>query len=465
MSKNFKALAAAAFSFFALSCSLVSFEGFTASVSLGECQNYYDGELVTFCFSCGVNPAAAEALISLKEDGSVCEAEFFWFGKSCALKARGGFKKGRKYSLLLNGNVLTNDGRSYDAWIFREFIFGRKEELFLPLDVELPEKNNLQKSALVFLFNKPVDAAVFEREFNLSPGLETIKNYSSDKTRVEIKPASKWKANAHYVWRLGKTCALDGTKIFSDYTGSFIVVEKVEPPRLLRACPVLESGAFAEGMDLTGFWERQAIGLVFDSDMDYESVKNGVSFLPYVDGYWSKKDERRFFFVPYQNYKLEEEYMLTVSDAVEDMAGLRLKDSVNISFKSQCSFITAKVFLNGEALCADRLNKIKAAQNVPLIFTLEFSRSLSQKSVEGIKNAASLAAFFPTDSSAPNLESVKFFGQKPSSFALEYGGVDFSGGKDEKIYAFKISGGANFIYDDYGEYLKEDACFYFTVEK
>ena len=468
MSKRFKAFLACALFAAALesfSCSVLSFEELEASVSVGERQNYYAQKYVAFNFSIGVNTSQAQTIFALKEDGSAAEADFIWAEKAFLVQARGGFKKGRKYSVSLNGGLLTNDGRTYSVALFREFVYGEESEIFCVKKVEEPQKVGSPKGALAITFNKAVDAAVFEREFNLSPSLEVKKSYSADMKRVEIVPADKWKANLYYTWRLGKTRSKDGAKIDREWSGSFMAVEKNEAPKLLCVCPVLESGAFLEGRDLNGILEKQAVGFVFDSNMDFESVQSGIYWSPFVNGYWTKADSRRFFFTPYDNYKIGEEYTVTVSEAVEDTLGLCLKESANVRFSAQSQFIEASVFLNGNPLVPGKVNAARAAQGCPLLFTLEFSRALDKKSIAGFKSAVSLAPHFPLDIASPNLESVKALGGNGSALQVEFGNFDFSEGGEEKIYAFTISGGKNFVYDAYGEYLKEDACFYVLLEK
>lgn len=466
MSKKFKAITAAALSFWILeciSCSVLSFEELETSVSAGECQNYFDGERLLISFSIGVNQAQAETLFALKEEGAACEIDSIWNGKTCRVKARGGFKKGRKYSFCMKGSVLTSDGRTYTVDIFREFVYGTQADYFCAQTIEEPKKNGGQQNALTFTFNKAVDAAIFEREFNLSPSLEVKKNYSDDMSRVEIVPAEKWKANIFYTWRLGDVCAKDGAKICREYSGTFMAAEKNEAPKLLFVCPVLESGLFLEQTSLDDLYERQGVGFVFDCEMDFESVRKGIYWAPFLDGYWEKVGAARFVFIPYESYKIGEKYSLTISDSVEDTLGLKLAQSVNLAFTAQSQFIDAKVFLNGSPLVCGQVNAATAAQGCPIIFTLEFSKVLDKKSIAGFKNAVSLAPHFPLEISSPDLESVKALGG--NAIQVEYGNFEFSEDGEEKIYVLKISGGENFIYDAYGEHFKEDACYYILLKK
>ncbi len=466
MSKSFSAAFLALFLPAAFSCNALSLEDFAADVLIGEAQSYYGEEWVSICFSTEVDPLSAQNLLSLREGGMAAEANALWLPRCCLVQPAGGWKKGLKYALSFSGSILTQDGRTYSVGLYREFIYGSAGQDFFVEKIEEPEKNNPEKNSLVLCFNKPVDPAAFERTFNISPGAELVKKYSDDKRRVEILPAKKWKANVFYDWRLEKLLSADGVMIKAPCSGSFMALEKNSPPSLICVCPVLDE-VFFENMDLNSLWERQAVGFVFDSDMDFESVKSGTNFSPFVEGRWTKIDARRFVFEPYQNYALEKEYALLVSDAVEDEAGLKMAESKNFRFKTQARFIELSASCGGKVLEKDGLNWLECGEGSPLVVDLSFSRVLANDSVLGIKKAASLSPVFPQSAAAPYLETLITGADclSCSEIRLEFGGFDFSQEDQPAVYKMQVSGGAGFVYDALGEYLKEDECFYIAVKK
>ena len=472
MSKRFDFMAAALFLSLSFSCSLLSFEELQTNLSVAEKQNYYEGDYVTIDFSMDMNKNIAENLISIKEDGKAQEKETIWRQQRfLSVRAAGGFKKGCKYNFTINGALLTSDGRSYEVQIDREFIFGNAEEVFLIESAEEPKEN--ARAPLSLVFNKPINPASFERAFSLTPSIEAAKKYSADKRRVELAPKDKWSANIFYTWKVQDAFSADGVKICKDYSGSFMAMQKAASPKAICVCPVLESGVFLEGAGLENLLERQSLGIIFDSEMNFESVKNGVNFTPQVEGFWNKIDEKRFVFSPAKNYKIQTEYLLEVSGAVEDANGIRVLQSQNYRFKTSQEYITLSAFcINKSAgsyesieLKKDCVNRVKIGKKSPLCVLLRFSKALDEKSIGRIKNAASLSTLFPLNASSPNLDEIQINESAFTEARLDWSGFDFSNDEEEIIYKLKINGGSNFIFDKFEECLKEDECFYISIAK
>lgn len=458
------------------SCAIFSFEELCASVSVGEAENFYAEEFVAINFSLPVNQALVENGLVVKEDGKSCEAEFSWNGNSCLVRAAGGYKKGFKYGLSLNGAVLTNDGRSYSVSIFREFIFGLESELFFAKTVEEPKANEGRGAPLAFVFNKPVDPAVFEREFSVSPSLELKKEFLDKNERVEIYPADKWKANTVYEWKLCGARSLDGAKLCKECSGSFMACRKEAAPKVLCVCPVSESGVFEQGEDLSFLCGKASLGIIFDSEMNFESLKKGAFWSPAVQGYWTKVDGSRFVWTPCENYKLQTEHSLVLSESIEDEFGLALGERRVASFTPRLDFIRLRAFCPSKAgqgaggfenveLKKDELNWILLPEESSLIVTLDFSKPLDKKSVQAAKTSASLSPHFPASAKSANLDSI--VADKGGGFQIqfEWSGFEFSEGLDERVYLLKAKGGENFFYGQFGEYLKEDECFYIAIKK
>lgn len=464
MSKRFRFFIAALFLAPLFSCNLVSFENFWAAVSVDEKQNYYNAPYVAFSFSDDMNEAAAGNLFSIKEEGSAAEKELLWAGKNCYARVKGGFKKGFKYSVTLYGSALTKDGRSYGVDLYREFIFGSESGLFRLERIDEPEKNNFEKNALVFTFNKKIDKAFFERALSISPSLDTKKIYDDEKKQAKIIPAAKWAANQVYKWKLDGALSEDGFKAEKDYSGSFIAVEKTQEPRLQSACPVI-SGCFHTEKSLDQLWENEGIGLVFDCEMDFESIKKGAAFSPNVDGFWTKKDERSFYFTPAANFKVGENYALEIRDSIEDLYGLKLKENLRFDFKTQNAFIEARVLANGAGLEKGGVNEVFVAQGSPFLAEIDFSSALDAASAGAIRTAVSLENFFPAGAKTPGLLCVTYAGANRKKFLLEFADFDYSEPGKETIYRLRIKGGPSFVFNDKGECLKEDECFLLSFKK
>ena len=258
--------------------------------------------------------------------------------------------------------------------------------------------------------------------------------------------------------------------------GSFMGAQKAAAPKIVCVCPVLQSGAFDEQGDLTALAERQKIGAVFDCEMNFESLKKGAYWSPLLEGYWTQIDGRRFVWNPSQNYNIQTEYTLCLSDSIEDAFGLALERRSDFCVKSRADFIKLKVFCASKSgqgaqafesveLEQNKINSVCLPCGANLMVTLCFSTPLDAKSVEGAKNAASLQAHFPVNAKTPNLDSITLAGGDRTQIQFEWSGFDFADSSQEPIYLLKVKGGANFIYNERGERLKEDACFYIVAKE
>ena len=463
MSNAFKFLPAIIF-FLALgSCAFVSFEELDAKISVQEKQTHYKNEYVKIDFSFGMEKPSVENLISLKKDGQRLSTKIEWQDNSCLVKAAGSFKKGCKYELSLQGDVYANDGRKYSLNLYREFTFGGEDEAFNLIGVEEKKDLNGDIKSLVFLFNKAADAAYFEREFTLSPYVEAKKEWSKDFLSVEIWPKDKWKANVFYDWSLGNIFSQDGVKIFKDFKGSFLGAKKEKVPKLLKVCPAIGE-TFLESQKLDDLLESQAVGFVFDCEMNAESIERGIYFTPSVQGYWKSVDGRRFAFTPYNNYKSNEEYRIAITDAVEDKWGIKFSEEQNIFFKTKTDFIKIQsASFNTEELKKDVINQLKIDKDCPAYIRIVFSKNLSQKSLAEIKSAVKFEGVFPPSVQNPKMDSLNVI--SPNCLEISYSNISAAALEQECLYKLTVKGGEKFVYDGQNECLKEDECFYMDIRE
>ena len=463
MSNAFRAIIACVLAATASSCAFVTFDELETKVSLQEKQAYYEKEKIEINFSLGVEKSSVERLVSLKEDGQRVDARLEWKDNCCLAQSLEGFKKGCKYTFALQGDVYAQSGAKFPVNLYREFIFGSEADIFLLKGVE--EKKNFRGDieSLAYSFNKPVDPAIFEREFSISPYIETKKEYSNDFSCVEVSPSGKWKANNFYSWKIDKVFSKDGTKIFKECKGSFLGAKKEKEPELIGACPAI-GDTFLENLGLDDLLERQSFGLIFDCEMDEESVKRGVSLTPSAQGFWRSVDPCRYVFTPYNNYQIQKEYRLCISDTVEDAWGINFKGEKIIYFTLNSDFIKIdKLIANTKEIEEGKENKIDIEEDAPLYIKIFFSKNLSEKALLEIKNSVKFEGLFPYSLQNPRLAVVKTPSQNCAEFC--YSNLSAALDGNECLYKFTVRGGENFVFDRQGEFLKEDQCFYISLKK
>ena len=458
MLNAFKVFTAALLAFFASSCAFVSFEELQTNVSIGEKDAYYDKEFLSIDFSICMNKFSVENLLSLKEDGKRNEALVEWQNNKCMIKSLGGFKKGVSYAISLQGDVYADDGRKYNVNIYRTFIFGSETDAFKIINFQEKRDSCEDLTSVVFSFNKAADPSYFDREFILSPSVEIKKIWSKDFLSVEIFPQDKWKANAYYSWSIDNIFSQDKVKIFREYNGKFIGSTKTKAPELIKACPA-NGSVFLTNLELDDLLENQSVGIIFDCEMNEESVERGIFFTPATQGFFTKIDPFRFIFTPYKNYQIQKEYRLTISDAVEDKWGIKFKSEKNIYFKLKTEFIEIeKITFNAKEVFEGLVNQAQIENDVPAYIKIAFSKNIDKKAMQEIKNSIKFEGIFPQSLQNPRLTSIQTI--SGNCIEISYANLCKSPTGQENLYKFTVRGGQNFIFDSQGEYVKEDKCFY-----
>ena len=418
---------------------------------------------VKIAFSLGMDRGSVESLLSLKEDGKRIDAKIEWEKDNCFAQAIGGFKKGCKYTLSLQGDVYASDGRKYWLNVFKEFVHGEEGGAFTLDSFEERKNERGDVESLEFRFNKPVDAAMFEREFGLNPFIQTKKIFSEDLKRVEIIPGEKWKANEFYEWKIDNVFSQDGTKIFKECKGVFVGAKKEKAPKLLKVCPVL-GDVFFEEKSLDDLLERQSIGFVFDCEINLESLERSVSFTPSAQGYWTKAGAGKYVFTPYKNYQIQKECLLCVDSMLEDVWGEKLGIERNFYFTLKNDYIKIQsASANGAPLDEEKLTEVPIEPEAPFCVKIVFSKFLDQKALLGIKSAIRLESAFPLSLENPKLDSIQII--SAASIEFTYSNLKPALVGEDCVYKLCVKGGENFIFDAQNEYLKEDKCFYISARK
>lgn len=483
-----------AFTLALASCSVISFEELRTELSVAESANWFFGDYFEIQFSENMNHNSVENKLRLFKDGGIIEYEITWEGNACRIKESGGFKKGIKYKVKIDGSVMTDDGRVYDEQISREFYYGNESGIF-KLSCRRPEEMNPAafedsgnaqnfedgpdsgnapnleqriKAPLVLEFNKAVDAAVFEREFTISPYIETKTVYSPDKKTVEIRPAKGWQVNTDYSWNAQNTTSEDGYRLYKNYSGTFFPLEKKKAPELLCVCPALlpepfdaENAVLLKETPLDDLLEKQPVAFLFDCPMDFEGVQKGVSFDNAVRGYWLKKNSACFVFCPSENYETAGDYVITIANDAADICGLKMTESRNIAFSLKSKFIEAEFYWEGQRLDEGKLNEVYLNNYAPFFLTVVFSEKIDGDALLNIQKKISILSVAPMSNALPFIEEIRI--EADRKIEMQWNNFSRSDGACDCIYKISVDGGANSVSDRFGNYIKEDICRYILV--
>lgn len=443
------------------SCGIISFERLETAISVAETADYYDGENIEVSFSAQMLHSTVEKIIALKKDGSKIETEFIWHNEKCLVKPIGGFIPGCAYDFSLRGQARTVDEREYSVAISRKFIFGEKEKIFILEDFISPNESD---GALEFRFNKEIDVARFEQEFKISPYIQTNKEFSVDKKSVNIIPKDTWQINTFYTWTLENLFSADGYKIHTTYSENFMAQSAHVRPKVTCVCPVIlnenleaEKAVFLKDQTLSDLQGKQPLGIIFSKPMDFDSVKSALYFEVNLDGVLLKADECKFIYAPYENYKIAQEYVLTVSKNAKDIFGLEMQSQQNFYFTSDNEFLKiVSVETDLLHLQENHITEIAIPDDGTLFLNIQFSSDISPKCYKSIESAIKLGAFFPNSANPAKLNSIRPNGK---SVVLCWNNLS-----KNCIYELKILGGKNYLVNDFDEYVEEEQCFYLKIK-
>lgn len=440
-------------------CSILSWEAFEIFCSVNEKDEYYQADTIILDFSVLPDKKSMEEKASLQLNNLAVNTKKRWYGNSLHICPVGSWQKGQTYKLIIDGSVKMNDGRIYNSSLFRAFCYGEPGNEFTIKD------SFWQQDSLTLCFSKPVSISSFREKFSLQPYLDCQYTYSEDLMSVNVKPKTKCRPNVHYKWRLADMVSSDGYLMNREYTGMISGIMDSEIPELLSVCPVDYSAAgslWYYELELGGnLYEWQAAGFSFSKAMDAESVKTGISFVPSIQGYFVKEDDKHFIFIPDGSYEPKKEYRLNVSKTIRDSSGLNLHDDSVILFE------TANDYLNITSIMLDDKEvPVQADEDIyehilqpsgRISACISFSTQIPRTKQSAALACISCNAYFPAEAANPALISANW-SDPPFCIHLTWEGFSKSTPGIVKYYKLGIRGGKSGICNMAGEYLKEDEC-------
>jgi hypothetical protein len=444
---------------------LVSFEYLDISCSAGQGEQYYFGETLTLDFSIMPDKDETERNLVLTEGGLSRSPLFTWEGGTLHIKPLTGWKKGEHYGIGLEGKLPMEDGRIYSARIIRNFIYGLEGNEFTL------SSSSAEDNRLVFIFSRVPGVTSFSSQFSLIPNIEYFCDFLGKE--ILILPKSPWQANTLYRWTVKGMESEDGYIMKREYSGTFSGPANLSVPRPLELCPVDKSFGppylWKRGSALDNNVENmEGIGFVFSKPMDPASLRSGISFYPSIKGYFEEAGEDSIIFFPEEEYRLETEYRITISQSVKDSLGLSLFEEAHYYFSSAHRYLEVEgVTLDSRA---DSLLPGGIPQEHNLItpeppilkVQIAFSAAIPPTNRKAALESVSLSGLFPASANSPVLVSAKWE-DGGAVLILLFENLSPSGDGIDNYYHIKITSGKQGPLSGDGEYLKEDLWYAFRI--
>ncbi len=419
-------------------CGLVDLRPFTVTTYPAEAETILpSAPSVWVEFPVAVDHAVVEPLLSVTADGLAVSGDLAWTageagsGERLTFTPVSPFAPGVRHILRLSGAVRAVDGRTFNENVLVPFYVSTDSRS--PTIVSASPGNGAvvdTLAPLVLTFSAPMDAAKFRDAFSVSPSVGFTVTWNPTGTAATVTPAVRWAAETLYTWTVGTaSLSQEGVALGRSWSGTFLVQSDATAPAVLSPGRAVVSGATVTPLPggLSDLLSGDSIVLSFSEDVDQGSLQTAFSLSPAVSGTIRKLSPGSFAFVPAESWKMSQEYVLTISTALEDLAGNPLPVEYRqvftpaIPVQSVTEVDLAGTISDSPVYTAGQLNNsspyminwtVGAPPDNALVLTvvLHFARPYDDAWKPTIAGAVRLAAWFPSTLVSPQVTQVSWNG-------------------------------------------------------
>lgn len=456
---------------YANSCDFISFDYFSVECSISDKKNYFYQQEITLSFSKPIEINSLEAILSLKMENQSIPFSIRPKGNnSFVIKPLSLWQKGAMYRFSVIGQVKQKNGSSYAVSLVRDFIYGKKEHIFMLNYVSVPNNDfESLKMPIVFSFNKAINKASFIQGFSISPNNQFDIVFSDNLEQVSVFPKEQWAINKIFTWNLENISSLDGYLLNKDNNGKFYTYTDTDLPILTNICPVIETQTGyirLTDTSLDSLEGTQGIGFSFSKPILFDSLVSSINFQPNIPGTlkWDPNDPTKFFWIPSEQWQVGVLYHLEITTSVKDLNYLPLFQSESLSFTPSTKYLVLEKIKFG--LETEITDFSKDFYQCSLDYTnddsllgieLFFSSAIPQENRTEALESISLNSFFPLTASNPKLNYVRW-SQDGRGLYLRWSDFSSSSGEREVFYRLVISNKNQGIINSKGESLQEEIC-------
>lgn len=469
---------------YTVSCKFVDFARLEVSCSVPENNGYFLEDEVEIDFSLLPDKESLKELIVFQRDTSSVDFEMRLEGNKAFVKPVEPWQRGVAYSIGIQGELKLDAGGSHSVHFYRIFFYGAPSKKFGLLKWTEPTAS--ERGPLVLEFVSPISIPGFSKSFSLTPQIPFDFYVEKNGCQVLVVPQEAWTKNQRFKWVLNQFEDVDGYLLDKQYQGNFIWDIDTVIPCVEKVAPVLsvvDNDLIVYAQDSGLLFDNQSILLRFSKEMDFDSVKNGVSIEPNIAGELQRcSSGKDFLWVPEENWSLEKEYRLIVSHDVKDLSGNQLTRNVDHYFTVANRFLQVTSIQLGEEtpdagegredggnaledgtdtegynFQSGSLKKIAITDEKSTVITrINFSQPLGFASLQNDLGTITMEPLFPITANYPILEKVSY--DKNSGLSLYWSGFSPSSDDVTNYYRLEISGGTSGLKTDAGNYLEEDVC-------
>lgn len=476
MSKFFKIIPL----LFITSCSVITFKNLSIKTNINS-SGYLTAPYLTVNFNLPVTHSEIEKLITLKKNGSIISPDIDFFDNAMTVIPDEGWINNCEYAINIYGSIHTSQDGNFEIRFSKKFIYGQSDSPFILNDKIIPDYKADTDSSLTFIFNKPVDVESFEKSFSLLPYTQTTIDYIDNNKKIRITPVTEWLSNTSYRYSLSGLISEDGTLLSENITDIFLPVYTSFQPELIS----INSGTITtlsplqysmnmnqtDGLNILNIKSGDALIFTFNKQMDFSSVKNGLTITPSIPGKYLS-DKERIIFIPDENLKISQLYKLHFSQTIKDTLNIPIHKEQTYCFIPDFNYLQIqRVSINNkldvplykQVLNDSFITNIEISNTGTLFLNIIFDKELNSTTLKNLDRFIYIQPYFPKYTKSPVLTSIQISDDN-KSVIYQYSNLSVpksssSINTGEKIqYKISIRPTELFPCSINNEYLKEELC-------
>ena len=456
-----------------LSCFLVSFEDLSVKCNIPEKIKYFNEEYICVTFSLATDRKEFEDSVQLSQGSNSVICNFEWDNNTCKICPRENWSYGLTYNFIVNKELSMNDGRKYVVNIYRTFFYGQSEKYLKLVNCSIKDNSVIDYSDnIIFTFNNPVDILSVKDKLNIIPSISYKLEFADDNKIVKVIPTENWKTNKYYSWELNEIKSREQYPLNKKYTGAFYSPSDIIQPQLVSIHPVFvdsSSKTWKREKKVSDLYVHESLGFVFSEPVEFETIKNSITFTPTISGTFIQSDSegKEFIYCIQKKWDSETEYQIKISTSLQDKNKLPLYEEYQEFFKPKIEFTTiSSISLNSTTITdfSERENVCTLPQaqvGAEITVTINFSMNIDEQFKDTAYKMISVSSYFPSSAASPSILHALWISD--SQLEILYKGFTKST-LNKNYYVLKLTGGNKNILSTEGSFLKDDICVYFIVQ-
>ncbi len=299
-------------------------------------------------FNNPVNRSDVESNFTLAGSGGRSGGTFAWTSeRAFTFTPFSDFETGTRYVMELPRSVRDAKGNTMSESFLSDFYAGEDIEKprvlsSSPIYTEGGTMNISTDLPFIALdFSEPMDRMAAEAAFSLSPDAPGYFSWNADDTRLEFVLTAPLEYGRRYTAALSASAADPaGNTLEQEYLVVFVTGDDFIQPEIVGICdddslppPYWDADIINEGVS-----RGTALRVDFSEPMDRISAEGAFSLSPAISGTFSWRDgERTMVFRPEKDLSSDTVYTVRVSASAQDLNGRRLRDPLDIAFRTSAA--------------------------------------------------------------------------------------------------------------------------------